>query len=108
MGGRMVGDLVEVPFPYTDLSGQKSRPTVVLADVGMGDWLLCEITGRRRSRPGDIAITSDDLAAGELDRNSWARPSRIHALHQSLFEDNIGRLTDSKLAEVLAAVRALF
>ena len=108
MAGIVVGDIVEVPFPYTDLSGQKSRPAVVLADVGMGDWLLCEITGRRRHRPGDIEITQGDMSAGALDRNSWARPGRIHALHESLFEDTVGRLTDAKLAEILAAVRALF
>lgn len=104
----MVGDIVEVPFPYTDLSGQKSRPAVVLADVGMEDWVLCEVTSRRHSRPGDIEITAGDLATGELDRNSWARPGRIHALNESLFEETIGRLTDAKVAEVLGAVRGLF
>ena len=104
----MVGDIVETPFPYTDLSDIKSRPAIVLADIGMADWILCALTSRRYMRPGDIAITRADLESGALDRDSWARPSRLHALNESLFEDTIGRLTDAKLAEVLAAVRGLF
>ena len=104
----MVGDIVETLFPYTDLSDVKSRPAIVLADIGMADWILCEITSRRRLRSGDIAITQADLESGALARDSWARPSRLHALNESLFEDTIGRLTDAKLAEVLGAVRALF
>ena len=104
----MVGDIVETPFPYTDLRVVKSRPAIVLADIGMADWILCAITSRRYMRPGDIAITQADLESGALDRDSWARPSRLHALNESLFEDTVGRLTDAKLAEVLAAVRGLF
>ncbi len=104
----MVGDVVEVAFPFTDLSNVKFRPAVVLADVGMGDWILCEITSRRRQRPGDIEITAGDMDQGELERNSWARPSRLHALHESLFGEPVGRLTDAKLSEILAEVRKLF
>ena len=104
----MVGDVVEVPFPYTDLSNAKSRPAVVLADVGMGDWILCEVTGRRRQRPGDIPITQGDMQDGTLDRDSWVRPGRLHALNEGLIEDTVGRLTDAKLTEITAAVRAIF
>ena len=37
----MVGDVVLAPVPYTDLTGTKTRPVLVLADVGMGDWVVC-------------------------------------------------------------------
>lgn len=104
----MVGDLVEVPFPYTDLSGRKLQPAVVLAYVGMDDWLVCEVVERQRGRPGEIEITPADLVEGDMGQNSWARPGRIRTLNESVFEERIGRLTDAKLAEILAAVRALF
>ena len=38
------GTVVLVPFPFSDLSQAKLRPAVVLADVGRGDWILCQIT----------------------------------------------------------------
>jgi mRNA interferase MazF len=97
----MVGDVLWATFPYTDLSG-------VLAEVGMRDWILCEITSVGQVRPGDIAIADSDMQAGRLRRRSRFRPSRLHTLNESVFRRYIGRLTDAKLAEILAAVRALF
>ena len=38
------GDVVLVPFPYSDLSQTKVRPAVCLADAGRGDWILCQVT----------------------------------------------------------------
>lgn len=36
--------VVVIPFPFSDLSGTKLRPAVVMADAGRGDWLLCQVT----------------------------------------------------------------
>ena len=104
----MVGDVLWATFPYTDLSGAKDRPAVVLAEVGMRDWILCEITSVGQIRPGDIAIADSDLQVGRLPRRGRVRPTRLHTLNESVFRRTIGRLTDAKLAEVLAAVRGLF
>ena len=61
----MVGDVVLTPFPFTDLSQTKIRPAVVLADVGMQDWVLCEITSSSQPRDMYIANCSD---SGALNR----------------------------------------
>ena len=50
----MVGDVVLTPFPFTDLSQTKIRPAVVLADVGMQDWVLCEITSSSQLGSGSV------------------------------------------------------
>jgi mRNA interferase MazF len=44
MGALAVGQVVLVPFPFSDLSQAKMRPAVVLADAGRGDWILCQVT----------------------------------------------------------------
>lgn len=104
----MVGDIVITPVPYTDLSGVKIRPAVVLADVGMGDWILCEITSSNQSRPQNVQLTQQDLRAGSLRQDSVARPDRIYALNQRLFRRIVGQLTDVKRDEILDSVRSLF
>ena len=46
MGPPAIGDVVLIPFPYSDLSQAKRRPALAIADVGMGDFVLCQITSR--------------------------------------------------------------
>ena len=38
------GQIILVPFPFSDLTQAKLRPAVVLADAGRGDWILCQVT----------------------------------------------------------------
>jgi mRNA interferase MazF len=37
MGPSAAGQVIVVPFPFSDLSGQKFRPALILADAGRGD-----------------------------------------------------------------------
>ena len=104
----MVGDVVIAPVPFTDLTSAKARPVLVLADVGMGDWVVCAMTGRGEGRSGDIAITRGDMQSGSLRGDGWARPGRLYTLNESLFRGPIGAVSEAKLAEVSAAVRELF
>ena len=99
----MVGDIVIAPFMYTDLSAAKIRPALVLADVEMGDWILCEITSREQSRPGDIRITQSDMQSGRLLRASWVRPNRMQTIKQTRFIRTVGRVSDGKTDEIIAA-----
>ena len=104
----MAGDVVEVWFPFTDMARGKNRPAVVLADVGMDDWVLCELTSQRQSGPGDVQVTTTDMQSGSLHRDSWARVGRLHTINDSVFHRTFGSLTNPKLAQIIAAVRNLF
>lgn len=103
----MVGDIVVVAFPYTNLRDSKKRPALVLADAGTEDWVVCRIS---RSHPGgrEIALAARDLSAGRLDYASWVHPDHLITLDENIFERTVGRLTPAKTAEILAAVRGLF
>ena len=104
----MVGDIVLAPLSFTDLSGSKNRPVLVVADVGMQDWVVCQITSQYPGRPREIAITKNDMQSGRVINDSWVRPGRLSTLNEGLFSPPVARLATSKLAEVLAAVRSLF
>jgi mRNA interferase MazF len=57
------GDVVLVPFPFTDLSGVKIRPALVVSDdsynAATKDVIVAQITGNINGRPrfGDYHIT---------------------------------------------------
>ena len=104
----VVGDVVYVPFPYTDLSEVKARPALVLAGAGMRDWIVCEITSKAQKRDKDIPIARSDMQTGALKQDSFARPGRLHTLKESLFERTLGQVKNAKRAQVADAVRALF
>ena len=104
----MVGDIVLTPFPFTDLSELKIRPAVVVADVGMHDWIVCEVTSSRQLRGPYIAIGPSDMVSGSLRSPSRVRPDRLATLNDGVFEKTLGRLTYSKRSEITAAVRSLF
>ena len=38
------GQVVVLPFPFSDLSRKKLSPALLLADAGRGDWIACQIT----------------------------------------------------------------
>ena len=107
----MVGNIVIVRFPYTDLRIAGVRPGLLVSDVRYGnqiDWVVCRITTQSLRGSRQIPLAPDDLAAGRLDRPSWVRPDRIMTMNESIFGNTFARLTDGKLAEILSAVRNLF
>jgi mRNA interferase MazF len=107
----MVGDVIWAKFPFTDLSSWKTRPVLVVADVGARneeDWLVCEITTSSLPYAKAIPISRNDVLSGRLQPSSRVRPDRIATLNERAFSDPIGRLTDAKLVEILTVVRGLF
>jgi mRNA interferase MazF len=46
MGQFVKGDVVVIPFPFTDLSGNKRRPAFVIADLPGDDIVICQITSK--------------------------------------------------------------
>jgi mRNA interferase MazF len=66
-----------LPFPYSDLSAQKMRPALLLADAGRGDWVLCQITSKPYADSYAIELTQTAFEQGSLQRISYARPSKL-------------------------------
>jgi mRNA interferase MazF len=40
------GDVVIVPLPFSDLSANKKRPALVIAELAGDDAILCQITSK--------------------------------------------------------------
>ena len=101
------GSVILVPFPFSDLSDSKLRPAVVLADVGRGDWVLCQITSKPYSDPRAIELTGGDFASGSLHVVSYARPGKLFTANRSLIVRQVGVLKDDALKKIVDAVMEL-
>ncbi|HEY5894361.1 MAG TPA: hypothetical protein VIT91_14140 [Chthoniobacterales bacterium] len=78
------GSVVLVPFPFSDLSQSKRRPTVVLANVERGDWILCQVTSKPYADARAVELTDADFEHGSLRLVSYARPAKLFTAHESL------------------------
>ena len=60
------GDIVVLPFPFSDLSASKRRPALVLANLQGDDIILCQITSKNTKDNYAIALNSNDFVGGSL------------------------------------------
>jgi mRNA interferase MazF len=101
------GEVVLVPFPFSDLSQSKVRPAICLADVGRGDWVLCQITSSAYSDPTALPLDAPDFASGGLLVASFARPGKLFTAHAGVMIRSVGVLFPAAFKRVLSAVVAL-
>ena len=101
MGTTLVGDVVIIPFPYSDLTQSKRRPALVLAEVGRGDFLLCQITSKQYGDTNALPLNESDFASGGINRDSFIRVFKLFTGNEALNLGVAGHLTHSKLAEVI-------
>jgi mRNA interferase MazF len=76
----------------------------VLADVGRGDAVLCQVTSKSYGDDRAVTIATDDLATGSLRFTSFARPGKIFTANEAIIMTTIGTLTPRALSRVLDAV----
>lgn len=95
------GELVLVPFPFTDLSAAKRRPVLALTPPdGYGDFNALPVTSRSH-HPHVVRISAGDLVTGLLPVASWIRTDRVITLNASLVIKSIARVTEPLVAEAV-------
>jgi mRNA interferase MazF len=92
------GDLLLVPFPFTDLSAVKRRPVLaVTAADSYGDFIAIPVTSRPQAEHG-LAIAAADLLTGTLPAASWIRTNRVVTLNASVVVKKVGRISEGTVA----------
>ena len=108
------GDVVLVPFPFTDLSSAKQRPALVISADAFNstrdDVLVAAITSQIPATlaADEFMIPAGELAACGLPKPSVLRLSKLVALHRQLVIKRIGALPAPTLAQVMTELRQLF
>ena len=89
------GDIVLIPFPFTDLSGNKNRPAIILID-SKDDITVCFITTQLKWQSEfDISIQPSDLNG--LKKTSLIRLNKITTIDKDLIIGRLGSLDDTYL-----------
>ena len=68
------GDIVIIPFPFTDLSSVKQRPVLVLSNnsynTSCEDFIVCGITSNVKSTSYAVEIANENLEIGTIPIDS--------------------------------------
>jgi hypothetical protein len=85
MGKPVIGEVVVLPFPQTDLQVGKRRPALVVADLAGDDLILCQITTQSRRDSYSVAPLRGTRPNEMVPVNShrrffmWSVPPRAYA-----------------------------
>lgn len=103
------GDVVRVPFPYTDRNSRQYRPALVVSAGGLGDanrflWVVMITSAENRGWPGDVALVEDHESVG-LPVPSIVRTTKIATI-EARHADRLGTLPSRVWQSVGAALRS--
>ena len=98
------GDVVVVPFPFSDLSQAKRRPALVVSKLEGDDVILCQITSQSVKDNYAIPLNDKDFGAGSLKQPSNIRPNRIFTADSNIVLYKVGNLTKEKLNGIIEKV----
>ena len=105
MGRFVKGDVVILPFPFSDLSASKKRPALVIASIQPhGDLILCMITSRNTTDASAISLTRADFVRGGLPSDSNVRPNRLFTADSAIILRSAGRLPPGKVEAVVTEI----
>ncbi len=104
MPGFEQGDIVRVPFPYSDRSTRQRRPALVVSKGGLGEderllWVAMITSAENRPWPDDVPLGKTYTKAG-LPAPSVIRPCKLATIEIGHAE-KIGRV-DAPLMEKVA------
>jgi mRNA interferase MazF len=108
MGAPTVGDVVLVPFPYSDLSAVKLRPAAVVGMAERNEVILCQITSRTYASKIAMPITDENFEEGGLDQPSFARYDKLFTASPSIIVRTVGTLDWAASDELQGRVAGLF
>jgi mRNA interferase MazF len=102
---KRAGQIVLTPFPYTDLTGAKLRPVLMLRQASrFDDWLVCMVSSQVQqveTNLDEILTPADyDFANSGLKVPSVLRLSRLAVLDGSLLVGSIGAISEERLRNV--------
>ena len=88
------GDIILTPFPYSDLTGAKKRPALIISNNNLkgDDKICCLITS---NNPKDGILINENLPF-----KSWVKPHRIFTIDKRIIIKKVAKVDFDFLKQV--------
>ncbi len=95
------GDLVLIPFPFSDLQSAKKRPVMVLTPPDRhADFIGVAVTSVAQQSHA-MQVGTVDLVEGTLPKACWIRFDKVFTLSESSILKTFGKVSPQTLQSVL-------
>jgi mRNA interferase MazF len=98
------GQIVVVPFPFSDLSDLKKRPAMVISSLEGNNIILAQITSKYRTEKYSLLVKTEDFQEGKLIIDSFVNCDKIFTLDKGIILDSVGRLCFDKTHKVISKI----
>lgn len=100
------GDVVRVPFPYTERASRQYRPALVVSKAELEArhgllWVVMITSAENRGWPGDVPIP--DYASSGLPAPSLVRPAKIATI-EARHAVSLGATCDEVRVAVISVI----
>ena len=106
------GEVVIVPFPFSDLSSFKRRPVLVMSNndynAKADDIVVCGITSVMRDQPYSIVFDNEDLMVGEIPKMSRIKADKFFTIKQTKVVKSIALVSEKTLNKTKDEMLRLF
>ena len=98
------GDIVLIPFPFTDLSSAKRRPALALTNPHTdGDFIAAAVTSQG-GHEASVELGAGQMASGSLPKASWVRADKLFTFQRSIVQKHIGSVQPQVMRDTLAVL----
>jgi mRNA interferase MazF len=98
------GEIVIVPFPFSDLSSIKQRPVLVLSkntdNEKSEDIITCGITSNIKDSKYSVLIKNEDLTEGKVPKISRIKVDKLFTISQDIAKKKVGRINKETFEKV--------
>jgi mRNA interferase MazF len=99
------GEVVVLPFPFSDLKSEKRRPALVISVPRRDEVILCQITKQTTRPEYEIPLTKKDFLHGQLEADPcYIRPNHIFTADPKEIDYSVGKLKSEKVDEIIEAI----
>jgi mRNA interferase MazF len=105
------GDVIRVPFPYTDRPVRQHRPAVVISKGAIGQdngllWVAMITSAENRAWPDDVSLGDFYREAG-LPAPSVIRPCKLATI-EIRHAEPLGHISAASMRQVMKILRQYF
>ena len=94
------GDIIIVPFPFSDLRETKQRPVLVLSKTEYNnnceDIITCGITSNKKDSKYAVLIENKDLVEGQIPISSRIKIDKLFTLEKAIIIKKIARVNEEE------------